>query len=174
MRNDNGVCSDKFDLEEGLRQGCVLSPLLFNIFPYDLALQQTGCEGIKTTVDMRMPLWTGKGVLIGMDNLKLLKRIMIGIMPSVETPLHCALHFIVSTSSCLLSCTSSQLLLFILSSFLLFVFFLTKLGSFPFASVRSCFTATRRLADYTPGYFIFPLLPGDKAPNQQPRGGFKS
>ena len=32
VRLDDGECSDKFDMGQGLRQGCVIAPLLFNMF----------------------------------------------------------------------------------------------------------------------------------------------
>ena len=32
MRLDGGKCSDMLDMKQGLREGCVLAPLLFNMF----------------------------------------------------------------------------------------------------------------------------------------------
>ena len=32
VRLDNGDCSDKFNVGKGLRQGCMLAPLLLNMF----------------------------------------------------------------------------------------------------------------------------------------------
>ena len=38
MRNDDGVCSEWFEVLQGLRQGSVLSPLLFNVFFFAILL----------------------------------------------------------------------------------------------------------------------------------------
>lgn len=32
VRSDSGNCSEKFNVEQGLRQGCVVSPLSFKVF----------------------------------------------------------------------------------------------------------------------------------------------
>ena len=32
VRNDDGRCSEWFEVAQGLCQGCILSPLLFNVF----------------------------------------------------------------------------------------------------------------------------------------------
>jgi len=53
----NGRCTEWFDVTSGLRQGCTLSPILFNIFINDLALQ------IKAL---------GKGVSVGDENVGIL------------------------------------------------------------------------------------------------------
>ena len=53
----NGSCTDWFNVTTGLRQGCNLSPILFNMFINDLALK------IKAT---------GKGVKIGDDVIAIL------------------------------------------------------------------------------------------------------
>ena len=51
VRLDNWVCSGWFAVEQGLRQGCVLAPLLFNIFAAVVNVVYTRFKANKEIVD---------------------------------------------------------------------------------------------------------------------------
>ena len=62
----NGFYTEWFDVTSGLRQGCSLSPLLFNIFINDLALKIKACgKGVKIDGDI-------VGILLYADDIVLL------------------------------------------------------------------------------------------------------
>ena len=62
----NGFYTEWFDVTSGLRQGCSLSPLLFNIFIKDLALKIKACgKGVKIDDDT-------VGILLYADDIVLL------------------------------------------------------------------------------------------------------
>ena len=62
----NGFYTEWFDVTSGLRQGCSLSPLLFNIFINDLALKIKACgKGVKIDGDT-------VGILLYADDIVLL------------------------------------------------------------------------------------------------------
>ena len=62
VRLDNRVCSRWFAVEQGLRQGCVLAPLLFNIFfAMIINVVYTRFKADKGTVDALVHLRNKKG-----------------------------------------------------------------------------------------------------------------
>ena len=65
----NGECTDMFDCEQGLRQGCVLSPTLFSVVINEIAtsLANEGKHGIQL-----LPGLIGLFILLFADDLALL------------------------------------------------------------------------------------------------------
>lgn len=121
MRSDNGICSEEIAL------GCVLSSLLFSIFSYDLALQQTGCESIEMTVDTRR-LFCTVGSLIGMailncSNVSDRHYAWRRRASPLCGALHCE-YVVLLAFLCFLAISS------LLSSILLFMFSLLNWGTF--------------------------------------------
>ena len=53
VKNNNRI-SETFDINQGVRQGCVLSPLLFNIFMADLPKLLDSSEGFVKVGDMKL------------------------------------------------------------------------------------------------------------------------
>ena len=69
----NNKYTRPFPINQGVRQGCVLSPLLFNIFMSDLAKQLNSIQG-KVAVDkigINSLFWADDIVLLGISSEKL-------------------------------------------------------------------------------------------------------
>ncbi len=62
----NGLMTERFDVELGVKQGCVLSPTLFNIFVNDLAGE---IKDLKASIDID---GYNLGILIFADDIALI------------------------------------------------------------------------------------------------------
>ncbi len=81
VRHKNGV-TDYFDCPIGVKQGCILSPLLFSFFINELSLeiQQNGKHGVQLYPDMYELL-----ILLFADDVILISDTVNGLQTQIDT-----------------------------------------------------------------------------------------